>query len=351
MSSSPASSPAWLDRSQPNALNVLRLSFASAVVFSHAWPLGGFGPEPTQFFGPAFVTAGSNAVNGFFFISGFLVTGSWCSGCGAEAYLRARIARIWPGYVVCFFASALIAALAAGSDGLGYLRSIPIRDYFAGALAFKWQVLERPLAFPHLPWYQSVNEALWTIPFEVGCYLGVAGAGVIGLLHRRGLVLLGAALCLVLAAHDAACDPEKAAGNWPRFGSFFGMGAVFFLYRESISRKSWLAVGAAGALLGAWHSALAACLVAPIAGGYLLLYAAYHAPAWSKRLGAHPDISYGTYLYAFPVQQLYYQCALANRVPNSPWMNFGVSLAVALCLGWLSWRWVERPAQRLIRRL
>ena len=52
-----------------NALNLIRLVLASAVVVGHATPLGGFSPN-------VLTEISSIAVNGFFVLSGFLIAGS-----------------------------------------------------------------------------------------------------------------------------------------------------------------------------------------------------------------------------------------------------------------------------------
>ncbi len=81
--------------------------------------------------------------------------------------------------------------------------------------------------------------------------------------------------------------------------------------------------------------------LAPLPLAYLLLWLGGVLPT---RVGAKNDISYGVYIYAFPVQQL---LALAGV------QRFGVipmMVASTICtipLAWSSWVLVERPAMRL----
>ena len=67
-----------------------------------------------------------------------------------------------------------------------------------------------------------------------------------------------------------------------------------------------------------------------------------------RRTGRFGDVSYGLYIYAYPVQQTVIWWS-DNRLP------FGVSLtasaAVTVALAWLSWTLVEHPALRLKDRL
>jgi len=64
-------------------------------------------------------------------------------------------------------------------------------------------------------------------------------------------------------------------------------------------------------------------------------------------LAAQGDLSYGTYLYAFPVTQVWVQVLQ----PVSPWVVFLLSLATVLPLAWMSWHVVEQNALRLKGRL
>ena len=66
-----------------------------------------------------------------------------------------------------------------------------------------------------------------------------------------------------------------------------------------------------------------------------------------SQAGRFGDVSYGVYLYAFPIQQSVYALW--------PGLSFSTSLLVVTMLtliaGWLSWRLVEAPALRLKRYL
>ncbi|SDQ39526.1 hypothetical protein SAMN05216597_0033 [Pseudomonas cannabina] len=57
------------------------------------------------------------------------------------------------------------------------------------------------------------------------------------------------------------------------------------------------------------------------------------------------DISYGMYLYAFPVQQL-----MINLSGLSFYASMLASVAVVIVLATLSWHWVEKPALNYMHR-
>lgn len=286
--------------------------------------------------------AAGNAVNGFFAISGFLITGSWLSR-GAEAYLRARVVRIWPAFAVAFVLSALIAAAAAGEDWLRYLRSIPKQSWVVGIFTLSPFELERPLSFANNPYPRTVNGPMWTIPIEFCCYMAVALGGSIGVFRRRWLVVVFAAFAMTLATYEQAILPAVAWQRWARFAAFFSAGSLLYLYRREVPKNGWLALGCLAVVAASklpW-----VYFTLPLAGTYLLFYAAFSAPTWFKRFGVRNDISYGVYLYGGPLQQWYYSYAVKGAIPMDPWICFAVVLPVCVALGWVSWLFVEKPAK------
>ncbi len=341
-----APSPGWLERDQTNALNFLRLFFATTVLFSHCWAFGKFGPPPLSKLLAPIGDAAGNAVNGFFTISGFLIAGSWLSGRGADSYLRARVSRIWPGFAVAFIVSALIAALGAGDNWLQYLRSIPKQSWFVGIFTLDPFELERHLSFANNPYPKTVNGPMWTIRIEFCCYMAVALAGSVGVLRRRWLVALFTTFAMCLAAYEEKYVPG-AWMRWARFASFFGAGTLLYLYRQYVPKSALLALICLGLPFATPFASLYFTL--PIVGTYLIFYAAYSSPAWLKQIGARNDISYGVYLYGGPLQQLYYSYAVAGTLPMNPWICFAAVLPLSVGFGWLSWLYVEKPAKHWLR--
>lgn len=70
-----------------------------------------------------------------------------------------------------------------------------------------------------------------------------------------------------------------------------------------------------------------------------MLLLALHPRLRLPSVDRYGDISYGVYIYAFPVQQLviYYQPGV------HPLTVLVISLPLTIGLAALSWRWIERP--------
>jgi peptidoglycan/LPS O-acetylase OafA/YrhL len=71
---------------------------------------------------------------------------------------------------------------------------------------------------------------------------------------------------------------------------------------------------------------------------YLLLWVAFRLPAVRLPGLRGRDLSYGVYIYAFPIQQ-----ALVPWT-GTPLNNLLASLPLILLCAALSWHWIERPA-------
>ena len=82
--------------------------------------------------------------------------------------------------------------------------------------------------------------------------------------------------------------------------------------------------------------------VPSVFGGYLLFYFAFR-PMWlTESFNRLPDISYGVYLYGWPVQTL----LVAYLPPVSPWLKLGLACVIVLPLSVLSCYLVEQPMLR-----
>jgi peptidoglycan/LPS O-acetylase OafA/YrhL len=207
-----------------------------------------------------------------------------------------------------------------------------------------------------------VERCLWTLIFEVFCYLAVAGFGVVGLLNRRWFI--PAAFVLVLT-WSVLLPPWSAFADKLDLKQKIDPGAAWLVLEAVTARL--LVMFLAGALLyqlrnliPARWSLVAMSVVIVLAamlmpnyrlvGAIPLAYAIIVSGALihNERLRLRTDLSYGVYIYAFPIQQLLVICGLGIMNP----IVFAIIAAIAtLPLAALSWFVVEKPAMSLKSRL
>jgi peptidoglycan/LPS O-acetylase OafA/YrhL len=287
----------------------------------------------TRVFGS--LSFGELAVDGFFLISGFLITGSWLKNPKLFAYFRKRIARIYPAFVVCSIICVFVVSPLAGSAYSDIRASLPKNGALTAAL-FPPAV---PRAFSGAV-VSILNGSAWTIRYEFACYILVALFGLIGVLRRP--LFLGFLIAAIYAAHvlvPAAWTfvPHGAAMYLP---SIFLVGAIYFIARDTMSFRPSIAIGCTVALLtGLAIGPLAAHASVAVFGGYLILYFADRAGGVFTQINNRNDVSYGVYLYAWPIEQL-----LLWYFPKTSLLVIGgATLILAYAFGWASWRLIEKP--------
>lgn len=327
-----------------NNFGSLRLLFAGIVILAHAPELvdGNRSRELlTQVFGT--LSLGEIAVDGFFLVSGYLITASYRAKRSFGDYLARRALRIYPAFVV---ASLLCIAVVAPLGGGNLAAASPLETLLRLSLLLMPVV---PGAFAELP-YPLLNGSMWTIPCEFGCYLLLGLVGTARALRRRGRYLgllggLGSLLALrwlfLPVGHPG--DTLGSLSEMIRLTFVFCCGGAFRLFADRIAYTRRGATRAALLLLPLMFSRPLAEPAFAILGGYLIFWFAFAVrPTALSRATAQVDPSYGLYLYAWPVQNL-----LVARIPGiSPWTVAALALAAAIPLGLLSWYLIERPMLR-----
>jgi peptidoglycan/LPS O-acetylase OafA/YrhL len=125
----------------------------------------------------------------------------------------------------------------------------------------------------------------------------------------------------------------------------FLVGATFYLYRDVIVLRMTYAIVAMIALVACMFVTRLAEPALYSLGGYLIFWLALKAPASPlSRLTTNHDISYGLYLYAWPIQSA---LVFFDR-DISPWTMFAASLGLAAICGYVSWTLLESMVQRLV---
>jgi peptidoglycan/LPS O-acetylase OafA/YrhL len=321
-----------------NGFDTIRIIAATAVLVSHGFALTGFS-EPLK--AETGMTLGSMAVAVFFAISGFLIAASFARRPLA-AFVAQRARRIMPGLAMAILLSVLVLGPAVTTlPPARYFRATETWRYLLGIVFHFGNRL--PGVFGGQP-VDGVNGSLWTLTFEVACY-GLAIVLLAAGRWRAWAVVAAWLLCLA-GAHFVG---EWRGGVWFYLARmlelfrYFGAGMLAWLWRDRLPLHRGAAVLAGVALVASAWTALFGEAVA-VLGTYALMVFAFTCPEWFRRLSAKGDISYGVYIYAFPIQQLLVPWCLGRAVPWA-W-NIALALPLTTMAGVLSWVCVERPALR-----
>jgi peptidoglycan/LPS O-acetylase OafA/YrhL len=330
-----------------NNLDLFRLMAAAMVIYGHAYaiaPQAGHTDVVLRWLGHDY--SGSLAVKLFFFLSGLVVTNSLLDKKDAVQFVVARFFRIVPGLAWVVLCSALVLGPLA--------TTLPADQYWASpqVMAYVWDNVRLqtnyvlPDVFAANPHPAAVNGSLWTLPYEVGAYMGLMAVFLVGVFRQRWLVCL----VFVLVVLDPVLG-NKLLFTWrPEHREVdyllpcFAVGGLLAYFKNDISVDVKLVLG--------WL--LLAVAFRPHAYGFLVFYVAVFltmvwvsGQSWFVRLKPSSDLSYGVYLWGFPVQQalVYWWPEAGLRV------NQVAALVLSLACAWVSWHVVERRGMALGQRV
>lgn len=331
--------------SRDNNFNLLRMAAASMVLVSHAFALTTGSGRSQPLYKTYGCTPGSIAVDIFFVSSGLLVTASLLRRRSALAFAAARVRRIWPGLAVVVLLTVFVLGPA--------FTTRPASEYFSahqtwGYLLYTLTLFNGigyhlPGVFETNPWKLTVNGSLWTLTYEVRAYAFLLLAWVAVARMRSGrafAAVIATVFAGCFAVHIADLDYHTLEDSISRLYAFFFCGSALCVFARHVPLSH---AGAAAAALvlatGAGHPPwfeVAYSFSLP----YLVLWLAYVPGGWLRHYNRLGDYSYGTYIYAYPVQQI----VAAARPGIAVWPMVALSAAATLALAVASWTLVERHA-------
>jgi len=332
-----------------NNFDFMRLSLAVLVIYSHGYALG-LGSEVAEPFvrlTGGQVSGGVIAVDAFFVMSGFLIAASAERSRTVGSFLRKRFARIYPAFLVAALLTALLVVPLSGGRLLYSDWPMKIGNFVWKSLwltEFSYVGVFTTNPFPNV-----INGSTWSIPYEFWCYIGVAAMLVVGILRRRSIVLglfVAAWIVSILFRIEGWILGGKQLGLvfgppqiWARMLPLYLAGVLFYLYRDRIPLRGSFAAVSLAAMVGASFFYSGWTIFFPLTGTYLTFWFAFTPVIRLRHFGRFGDFSYGTYLYAFPIEQL---VARWFGHPVEPALLFVCATPLTLVFAVASWYGVER---------
>ena len=313
-----------------NNFNFLRILFASLVVFSHAYALLGF-EEPVIFNR----SLGNLSVHGFFCISGYLICKSYMRNPGLLSFFVNRFLRIVPGLFVAMLFTYTVAKLCGGFENnpVRYISNVPV----------------------------------WTLNWEAVCYFGLFVIGSVGLLQDRHflgfyaavwlafliningvsdfyLVIAPMVLMFLAGVFVAVVEVDSVGNKFPWFAAsglvlVFDVNIFNYLYGAIVSNVPFL-----------WGPTVTSEQVARviyIASFPLLVI--FIGKSSNRRFVIKNDVSYGIYIYGWPIAQAIVYFAINRNVELNPIIYFVLTMLLVVPISFFSWIFVERPSLKMKR--
>jgi peptidoglycan/LPS O-acetylase OafA/YrhL len=345
-----------------NSFLALRIFFSLSVVVSHAsgstrgWrelSIGEF-------------SLGTLAVFGFFVISGYLVTpGIFRSG--VKRYSINRLTRIYPAYLISIATTVLIFLPIWLSQANLNISSFKLPTLF---------VLKNILLFPQsasspnstwnslggIPIYGShpgvVNGSVWTLPLEITCYAALAILILLVRIFRiqnfKPFIIFivslvwATSICISIAIPEIHVKHDSHLAQlltkWPFFLPFAVGVLIRVVFKVKFLKVALLPLGFFSLIC------MKSVLLWAVCGSVIFsfFWILIGESQMFNRFSNIRDISYGIYLYHFPVLQVLVGYEFLYK-------RFSVLLLSTLilsgCLAYFSSRFIEIPAQLFVKKL
>lgn len=334
-----------------NGFDLLRLLLAAGVLINHGIMIGGYTLiDPLDAFSKGQSSLADLSVMGFFTLSGFLITKSFDRAKSVPLFASHRLLRIAPGFlasllIVGFIIAPVIFVISGGSlvnysfSGQNSAASFFYRNMFFNLRQWSINgVLDRSA-------YQgALNGSLWSLFPEIQCYFFTLISGSLGLFNRNKIALLIVTVVILFffAIHfnfSKTYGPTILILNngFKLYASYLA-GTVLYVFHDK------LAVDKRGtAFLFLFTLMLIKFggfnIVSPLLIAMVLINSFQFFECKIRY-----DISFGIYIYGFPLQHLIY-------VIFGQHLNYfcfvSLSILFAAAMGLFSFLFIERPFIRL----
>lgn len=330
-----------------NSFDFLRLFAALLVFHSHQYALSGLPERVLPWIG---TTISGLGVAAFFVISGYLVSRSADRSINPITFFTNRALRIMPGLTMNVVFMVLLGSAITSIPISEYLTSKEVFDFLFRNIfiAFNEPSYSLPGVFENNP-HDGVNGSLWTLPYEIGFYFILF---VLFFCIRNkttktiAIFLLTLVTGCLVVSRSFFPDFNPVVHTWGWFlvkplavnGLCFCLGSLIHL--TSNKNIAWLlpkVIAISLLFMFGFTSQFSAYLLFCY---MVLLLGETKFVVIPKRIG---DISYGVYLYAFPIQQtvIYYVGY------ESFYINYMLSLFLTIFFAFLSWHYVEKASLSL----
>ena len=283
----------------------------------------------------------------FFVISGFVIAYS-AAGRTATSFAIARFSRIYPGFLVCM-TTTFVALLVFGPP-----------HFMATGAQWAANLIVAATAL-HQPY---IDSAYWSLVVEITFYGWITCLLATKLFPRRVDAIVLAWLCISML-NELTLDTRVVSRIFlTDFSGFLATGLLIHeLYRgrKDAMLQCLLACSVATAIFQAVHnlrwlrgdgSMFDDWIVATICLGSVLLVIA---ATRIRRLPLRPSLVIAAGGVTYPFYLLHQQLGYAvlewiGRTDHPRLLVASILLAIA-GLSWATWRFIERPGQRLTRHL
>ena len=331
-----------------NNFDFLRLIFALLVVVHHSFPLSGASEQDCLFYATHGLLSFSYiGVRGFFVISGFLIFPSLMRSKNLVDYFVKRVLRIYPGLFVVLAVTLFFCMFLYDGSIESFFKMKETYMYIPVNLSLIKLQNYIPGVFGNNVFPRAINGSLWTIIYEFTLYCTLAFFIFIKhktVFFQRFLLLIFIALFFVIRVFQTQIETIHIGTlglyMFAHNGIYFYVGALLstfdlqkMKYKLPILASTFLAWIL---LIGNPNFELIQYFLFPVIVLFFGTYSTKYINSIGEKIG---DLSYGVYIYGFPIQQ-----TLMHFFALSCLQLTLFATPVILVFAWISWHFVEKIA-------
>ena len=331
-----------------NCFDFLRLVFACFVVITHSYALAGInqcdwlcqytdGQTVLSYLG----------VRGFFIISGFLIFQSLIRSKTVAIYYWKRLLRLYPGLIFVITLTILLAPILYPGSIIDYIYEEDVHKYIRDNLLLFQPRDDIAGVFKNNPYRNTINGSLWTLSYEFTMYVLLSFLFVIKYRITVLKYILGTILIFTLIGNLFFQDLVSQYNYFLIFnvqllelGYFFIAGSLLASIDISTIRfgKVILLISFISILISFWAGWFNSSkyILLPV---FIIILGLQNVPFISNISEKIGDLSYGIYIFSFPVQQTLQHYFQLNYL-HLMWSSLLITLIFAL----ISWHLIEAQA-------
>lgn len=331
-----------------NNFDFLRLIFALFVIVSHSYPLSGIencdalceltnGQMHFSYIG----------IKGFFIISGYLIFQSLNRSKGIIDYYWKRVLRLFPALLVVLLLTILLAPLVYENSAVSYLSNKTVWSYFYNNLSLYRMQYAIDGVFEKNPYGPAINGSLWSICYEFTMYIILSGLFLFR--NNKTIVKVSVVTLFLSFLMLTVFFEDKLHRNlfymdvslFVNLGLFFLGGVILSVFEYDKNKNSTL-INAISLLI---------VIISIVTEKYFSVIQFIFIPLLIIGLGIKStkyinsvsgsvgDLSYGIYIYGFPVQQTLMYFFKLDYINLMLYASI-----ISVVFAYFSWHLVEKKA-------
>lgn len=309
-----------------NCFDFLRYLFAFSLILVHFCTL----TDTEQFW----FISGQMRVKAFFTITGFLVVYSFLRRKSLKVYCWKRIVRIMPAYITTILLCYLVGYFFSTASATDYYFSSQSLKYLVANLSFM-NFIEPclPGLFTDNIYGPFVNGSLWSMKLEVIFYILVPL--IVFQMQKVNKTIVLVIVYILLTIYNQFFDNSVNT-----FIYFFSGTAILLYFDWFCQHIKWIFPFCLVYMIIIFffdYSFL--YYIEPLIFSAIIVGIAYYCKPLNF-LQRYDNISYGLYLYHFPVIQVLVQYKLHQ---HNIYITFIFALIITILLAIISWYIIEKP--------